>query len=241
MGLTMESLKKLIGSSVKDVADRDLGKLVGVVSDIKGEVSSVSVELIHGNFESFPAKQVSIIGDNLKLLQNWTIDADELTKELDLLIRRDRALNELRVGGDVDDATYKRLKEQSRLARDDLLKRSEDTAEKLAERVQSVDDQIAVIQSLMANNKMHYTSGEITEDVYTRANESIQNGLHRFSSERKDIVDKINTLIASRDSVENLGEPILETETKPQKLAQGPPGLTKTGGPRDIVVVRMEP
>ncbi len=246
MSLTMDDLRKFIGKTVKDPYGKDLGKLVGVTSNIKGEISNASIEFHNGDFADFPSKQLSISGMNLVLLQEWALEADELTRELDLLRRRDHALNELSVSGDVDETMYRQLKEQFRQARDDLLRRSEVAVQKLAERSQRLDEQVKIIQSLMANNKMHYTSGEIGEDAYSVANESIQNGLRRFSSEKKSTDDKINSLIASRDSAEDVGAK-LEPETKPTPAPEQPEpltktvGLTKTGGPRDIVIVRMEP
>lgn len=247
MSLTMDDLRKFIGKTVKDPYGKDLGKLIGVTSNIKGEISNAGIELHSGDFADFSSKQLSISGMNLVLLQEWAVEADELTRELDLLRRRDHALNELSVSGDVDETMYRQLKEQFKQARDDLLRRSEVAIQKLAERSQKLDEQVKIIQSLMANNKMHYTSGEIGEDAYSSANESIQNGLRHFSSEKKSIDEKINSLIASRDSAEDVGASKLEPETKPAPAPDQPAPitkpveLTKTGGPRDIVIVRMEP
>ena len=245
--MNMNDLKKFVGKTVKDPYGKDLGKLVGITSNIKGEISDVSLELYNGDFASFPSKQLSLNGMTLILLYDWAIEAEELTRELDLLRRRDQALNELTVSGDVNEAMYKQLKEQFRQARDDLLKRSDGAIQKLAERAQMLDEKVKVIQSLMANNKMHYTSGEIAEDGYNLANESIQNGLRHFLSEKKNIDEQINGLIALRDSAEDVGIQTKETETKSPQVPEEPAGLTKTiglaktGGPRDIVVVRMQP
>jgi len=236
---TMDDLRRFIGRTVKDSYGKSLGRLVGVTSDIKGCVDSISVELGHGEFENFPTRQVSTNGVTLIVHQEWSVEADELTKELDLLRRRDHALDELYSSGDIEEAAYKRLKEEYRKAREDLLNRAEATIKKLADRSQRLDEQTKLIQSIMANNKMQYTSGEIGEEEYCLANEAIQEGLNRFSSERKNIDDKISSLISMRDSAEDVGEP--KPETKPQQTSEQTFGLTKTGGPRDIVIVRMEP
>ncbi len=245
--MNMNDLRRFVGKTVKDPYGKDLGKLVGITSNIKGEISEVSLELYNGDFTSFPIKQLSLNGMTLILLHDWAIEAEELTRELDLLRRRDQALNELIVSGDVNEAMYKQLKEQFRQARDDLLKISDGAIQKLAERAQMLDEKVKVIQSLMANNKMHYTSGEIAEEGYNLANESIQNGLRHFLSEKKSIDEQINGLIALRDSAEDVGIQTKETETKSAQVPEEPTGLTKTigltktGGPRDIVVVRMQP
>jgi len=242
----MEVLKKFVGKTVKDPYGKDLGKLVGVTSSIKGEIDNVSIELYNGDFANYSSRQLSVNGTVLSLVQDWAVEAEEITKELDLLRRRDNALNELSISGDVEETMYKQLKGQFRQARDDLLKSSEATADKLAETSQKLDEQIKLIQAIMANNKMHYSSGELGEEAYNLANESIQNGLRHFSSEKKNIEDKINSLIASRDSAEDIGTSGIEPQTKPTPVAEPTvltktAGLTKTGGPRDIVIVRMEP
>jgi hypothetical protein len=184
---------------------------------------------------------------NLVLMQEWISEAEELTRELDLLRRRDHALDELLTSGDVDREMYSQLKEQFRQARDTLLARSGVVIQKLAERLQRLEEQKKVIQSLMANNKMHYTSGEIGEEAYSLANESIQNGLRRCSSEKKSVDEAVNRLIASRDSAEDVGveRPLVEEKPVPAEEEPRPSAknidLAKTGGPRDIVIVRMEP
>jgi len=113
---------------------------------------------------------------------------------------------------------------------------------------------------LIANNKMQYTSGEINENVYCNANESIQGALKRFNFERDELLGKINVLISSRDSAEvSIQQPYEEKElptiehvestpvapqkvdVKPTEVNENSNGLTKVQNPRDIVVVRMEP
>ncbi|MBS7651012.1 MAG: CdvA-like protein [Candidatus Bathyarchaeia archaeon] len=239
MDSSMDRIKRFIGKTVYNIYGREIGRLVGLTSDIKGDVDSVSLELGHGEFETYPGKQVSIEGDKLVLINDWSVESGELARELDLLLRRDRALNELYSSGDIDEATCSRLKEQYRKVRDGLLKNAEDTVRKLIVRSQRLEEQIKLLQSIMANNKMHYTSGEINEEEYCLANESIQKGLQRFIQEKRDIEERMNSLIAFRDTAEDLGE--LKRESAPVKIASQPVELTKTGGTRDIVIVKMEP
>ncbi|MEM2942436.1 MAG: CdvA-like protein [Candidatus Bathyarchaeia archaeon] len=243
----MDDLRKFIGRAVKDPHGRDLGRLVGLTSNIKGEISSASIELHNGEFAEFSSRHLLVSGMNLILMQEWVLEADELTRELDLLRRRDHALDELLISGDVDRGMYGQLKEQFRQARDTLLARSDVVIQKLGERLQRLEEQKKTIQSLMANNKMHYSSGEIDEEAYSLANESIQNGLKRCSSEEKNVDEAINKLIASRDSAEDVGveRPGVDEKPVPAMEEPGPPkksiDLAKTSGSRDIVIVRMEP
>ncbi|OGD53532.1 hypothetical protein A3K80_07135 [Candidatus Bathyarchaeota archaeon RBG_13_38_9] len=198
----MDDLSTKIGEMVKDSSGKELGKLLGITSDVKGHISSVTVELVHGDFVNIPSNRLTMKNNSPMVLQDWIVEAEEISRELDLLRRRDRALIELRASGDIDESTYDRLKDQYGQAKDELLKRSETVIDKLAERVKQLDDQIKTVQSLMANNKMQYTSGEINENVYCNANESIQGALKRFHFERDELLGKINVLISSRDSAE---------------------------------------
>jgi hypothetical protein len=202
MSLTMDDLSTKIGETVKDSSGKELGKLLGVTSDVKGNVSSVTVELAHGDFVNIPSNRLTIRNNSPMVLQDCIVEAEEISRELDLLSRRDRALIELRASGDIDELTYSRLKDQYGQAKDELLKKSEIVIDKLTKRVKQLDEQIKTVQSLIANNKMQYTSGEINENVYCNANESIQGALKRFNFERDELLGKINVLISSRDSAE---------------------------------------
>ena len=198
----MDDLSTKIGETVKDSTGKELGKLLGVTSDVKGHISCVTVELSHGDFVNIPSNRLTMRNNSPMILQDSIVDADEISRELDLLRRRDRALIELRASGDIDELTYSRLKDQYGQAKDELLNKSESVIDKLSERVKQLDDQIKTVQSLIANNKMQYTSGEINENVYCNANESIQGALKRFNFERNELLGKINVLISSRDSAD---------------------------------------
>jgi chromosome segregation ATPase len=256
----MDDLSTKIGESVKDSSGKELGKLLGVISDVKGHISSVTVELAQGDFVNIPCNRLTMKNNSPMILQDWIVEAEEISKELDLLRRRDRALIELRASGDIDELTYERFKDQYGQAKDDLLKRSETVIDKLAERVKQLDDQIKTVQSLIANNKMQYTSGEINENVYCIANEFIQSALKRFNLERDEILGKINVLISSRDSaeetiqqqyeekeppatenVESISAAPEKVDVKPIEVNENSNGLTKVQKPKDIVIVRMEP
>jgi chromosome segregation ATPase len=198
----MDDLSTKIGETIKDSSGKELGKLLGVTSDVKGHVSNVTVELAHGDFVNIPSTRLTMRNNSPMVLQDSIVEAEEISRELDLLRRRDRALIELRASSDIDELTYDRLKDQYGQAKDELLKKSETVIDKLAERVKQLDEQIKTVQSLIANNKMQYTSGEINENVYCNANESIQGALKRFNFERDELLGKINVLISSRDSAE---------------------------------------
>ncbi len=215
----MEDLSTKIGETIKDSSGKELGKLLGVVSDVKGHVDSVTIELTHGDFVNIPSNRLTMKNDSPMILQDWIVEAEEISRELDLLRRRDRALIELRASGDIDELTYSRLKDQYEEAKDELLERSETVIDKLAERVKQLDDQIKTVQSLIANNKMQYTSGEINENVYCSANESIQGALKRFNFERDELLGKINVLISSRDStVAPINQPYGEKESPTEHI-----------------------
>ena len=219
MNLTMEDLSTKIGETIKDSSGKELGKLLGVMSDVKGHVDSVTIELAHGDFVNIPSNRVTMKNNSPMVIQDWIVEAEEISRELDLLRRRDRALIELRASGDIDELTYSRLKDQYGQAKDELLERSETVIDKLAERVKQLDDQIKTVQSLIANNKMQYTSGEINENVYCNANESIQEALKRFNFERDELLGKINVLISSRDSAEApINQPYEEKEPPKENI-----------------------
>ncbi|MEM2904606.1 MAG: CdvA-like protein [Candidatus Bathyarchaeia archaeon] len=220
MALSLELGKKYLGKPVIDSYGRSMGRIVGLVADVKNEVSQVEIELGNGDFFNCPSYQVSFKEGEATYIYQWKIDADHIAKELDLAIRRLRALDDLFRIGEIPKDIYDDFKKQHEAAVSQLRERRQTLVNGLKDRIGRLNIQIKELQTFLASLKMQHTTGDLEDAVYKDASSSIEAGLSRTFSEKEDIQAVIDDLLAlDRKPVE-----VKPPELKPPELK--PPALT---------------
>lgn len=225
MTLQMDQAKKFLGKTIVDAHGRSIGRLVGIATDIKNTVTSVEIELGNSQFLHCPAEQLLVEGDSLIYLHEWKVQASDLKKELDIALRRVKALEELYKSGEIRADLYDDLKTQHESAVNELQTRRAASIDDLKNRKKRFDEQVKELETFLANNKMQHSSGEIGDEAYKIANESIHSGLERTLAERKDIESYIDYL----SRLENKEPP------KPTYIVSN-----ERSENRDVVVVHIE-
>jgi len=196
MNLRMDAVKHLLGQTISDQYGATIGKVVGIQTDVKSCVTSIEIELGNGQFINCPPSQVVVDGKGIKLLDDWKLEADNLRTEFDLAVKRMNALSELHRQGEIQPSIY----EDFRRNHDENLKELETRKEDLTKRLASVsvqlDQQIRELEMFLATNKMQLASGEIDPQAYKVAADSIEHGLHRAFSAKREI-EKISVDMTS--------------------------------------------
>lgn len=223
MTVTIEQVGKYLGKSIEDAMGRPVGKLVGLTADIKDEVTAIQIAHSDGEVAQHPIAFVKLLEDKLILMQTWRVEAEELRKKHDIIIRRRQALDLLLKDGDIEKAEYDQLRSNY----EDLDTQIKEKRETLLDTLKHVDSnleqQISSLQGALTNNKMLYSSAEIDEPTYHTVTESIRSGLEISRKERKDIENIIDYLNAI-DSAE------VPKEFTPLQL-KNPPS--------DVVVIKL--
>jgi cell division protein FtsB len=197
--MSVEQIGKYLGKTIEDSMGRPVGKLVGLTADIKDEVTAIQVAHSDGEVAQHQIVFVQVLSDRLILQQNWRVEAEDLRREREIIIRRKQALDLLLKDGDLTQSDY----EQQRMTYDDLEKQVKEKSETLLDtlkRVESkLDQQISDLQGALTNNKMLYSSSEIDESTYNTVTDSIRSGLEIARKERKDI-DNIRNYLNATDT-----------------------------------------
>ena len=201
MTVTVEQVGKYLGKSIEDAMGRPVGKLVGLTADIKDEVTAIQIAHSDGEVAQHPIAYVKLLEDKLILMQTWRVEAEDLRKKHEIIIRRRQALDLLLKDGDIEKAEYDQLRSNY----EDLDSQIKEKRETLLDTLKHVDSnleqQIGNLQGALTNNKMLYSSAEIDEPTYHAVTESIRSGLEVSRKERKDIENIIDYLNGI-DSVE---------------------------------------
>jgi chromosome segregation ATPase len=202
---------------------RPVGKLVGLTADVKGEVTAIQVAHSDGEVAQHQIKIVKVLEDRLILQQSWRVEAEDLQRERDIIVRRRQALDLLLNDGDIEQSEF----DQQKTRYEDLEKDIKDQCEALLGTLKQVesklDQQISDLQGALTNNKMLYSSSEIEEQTYHTVTESIRSGLETARKERQDL-DNIRRHL---NGVESTAE---------RKVTQA---STLKSPPSDVVVIKI--
>ncbi len=224
MTVTVEQVGKYLGKPIEDAMGRPIGKLVGLTADIKDEVTAIQIAHSDGEVAQHPITFVKVLEDKLILMQTWRVEAEDLRKKHDIIVRRRQALDLLLKDGDIEKAEYDQLRSNYEDLDTQIKEKREILIDTLKHVDSSLEQQINNLQGALTNNKMLYSSAEIDEQTYHAVTESIRSGLEISRKERKDI-ENITDYLNGIDSVEVPKEP---TPVQPLKNSSS-----------DVVVIKL--
>jgi hypothetical protein len=196
MNLMMDAAKHILGRSISNQYGATIGRIVGILTDVRSQVTSVEVELGNGQFLNCPSSRLVVDERGIKLLDDWKLEADNLRTEFELAVKRMQALSDLHRQGDIQPDIYEDFHRNHDSNLNELETRRENLTKKLSLVDAELDHQIRELEMFLATNKMQLASGEIDPQAYKIAVDSIENGLDRAFSAKRDI-EQISINIAS--------------------------------------------
>jgi len=198
---TVEQVGKYLGKTIEDAMGRPVGKLVGLTADIKDEVTAIQIAHSDGEVAQHSMTFVKVLEDRVILMQTWRVEAEDLRKEHDIIMRRRQAIDLLLKDGDIEKSEYDHLRSSYEELDTQIKEKRETLIETLKHVDSKLEQQISDLQGALTNNKMLYSSAEIDEPTYHTVTESIRSGLEISRKERKDI-ENITQYLNGIDSVE---------------------------------------
>jgi len=196
----MDVAKDLLARSVSDNYGATVGRIVGISTDVRNRVTSIEVELGNGQFLNCQPSQLVVNDKGITLLDDWKLEANNLKTELDLALRRLKALSDLHRQGDIQPEIYEDFRRNHDQSLNELETRREALTRKLASVIARLDQQIRELETFLANNKMQLAAGEIDPQAYKIATDSIEKGLSRAFSAKRDVEEILRSTIALRNS-----------------------------------------
>jgi len=226
MSLQVEVVKNFVGKPLVDLYGRKLGYIVGFFTDARNDVISIEVELGTGEFCNFPGSQFSFSGGSAMLLPAWKADSNAFNGEYVPLVRKMHALEELYSKGEVPQEIYNDFHRQYENELKSLEEHRSALISSLNDRISKLDSQTKWLQTSLTSIKLHHLAGELDDNSFQAASDSIRNGLEVISTEKKDIETTLSE-VTKLDAASIIPPPA----QKPSEPAQ-----SKTGEETPIVV-----
>jgi sporulation protein YlmC with PRC-barrel domain len=187
MGHHAEILRRFLGKSVSDVYGRNVGNIVGLTMDDRGEIATIGVEHGNGKFGTYDSNHVMVEGGTIVLIPVWKVDAEKLMKEFALSHKRLQALDSLMNEGRITQYVYSDLRKAYEAATSELEEVRKTLIEKLKVRADEVESQIRDMEKFLANIEVQHMTGEIDDEAYQLAADSLKLGLSQLVAEKKDV------------------------------------------------------
>ncbi len=196
MVLLVEDVGKFLGRDVQTPYNLRVGRLIGVDTNIRNEVTQVSIEQTSGVLAKYPITQVKIQDKSLVLSPEWKDEACDLQREYLTASKRMFALKALVSDGDIDSESYREMKSEYENAIHAMETRRLALVDSLKERSGKLEDLIRRLQLSLTDNKLLYSSGAVEVAAYKDACQIIHEMLQAYAAERKDLQGAIEGLSA---------------------------------------------
>ena len=187
MAILVEDLGKFLGRTIQTPYNTPVGKLIGVDTNIRNEVTQVNVEQASGILAKYPIAQVKIQDGSIVLTPAWKNEAGDLEREYQTASRRMSALKSLLSDGDIDTGAYREMTSEYESAIHALESRRVALLDSLKQRTLKLEEEIRRLQLALTDNKLLYSSGVVEPIAYKEACQIIHEMLDGHLTEKKDI------------------------------------------------------
>lgn len=142
-----------------------------------------------------------------------------VSQELDLTRRKKQALDDLLASERISQPTYEHLEKGLMETILDLEAQQKSLADKMTGWADELEEQIQLLELLLANLEIHHATGEIDDEAYDKQNRAILLGL---DATKQDLVDMRNILSKTvSEAVQPPSAPTTpETKEEPEQIAE---------------------
>lgn len=225
MTILVEDVGRFLGRTIQTPYNTPVGKLIGVDTNIRNEVTQVNVEQESGILAKYSVTQVKIENGSVVLTPAWKHEALDLQREYSTASKRIAALKSLLSDGDIDPVAYREMTSEYEGAIRAMENRRISLVDSLKERTLKLEDEIRRLQLALTDNKLLYSSGVVEAVAYKDACQIIHEMMNGHTAEKKDI----------QGTIENLAS----LEQGHQVQEQVPPRAVEQSIP-DFVVVKIK-
>ena len=200
-----------VGKQIKDEYGRQIGRVASFKVTPTGRIDGIFVEHGDGEFLSYSSDQIKLDNGNLVISPPLKLKAISLCKEIPLIWRKDRALNELVEKKKIPPEMYDDLHRTFEGALNQLKDNAKGLTEDIDNQIDRCNKQIHSLHSALINLEIEREIGRLNTDSYEKALGIIQWGLKGVNAEKSDL-----EVLKSKLSNLLLGEKTLKTPEIPQ-------------------------
>jgi hypothetical protein len=229
-----------VGKQIKDEYGRQIGRVASFKVTPTGRIDGIFVEHGDGEFLSYPNDQIKLDNGNLVISPTLKLKANSLCKEIPLIWRKDRALNELVEKKKIPPEMYDDLHNTFEGALNQLKDNAKVLTDDIDEEINRCNKQIHSLHSALINLEIEREIGRLNGESYEKALGIIQWGLKGVNAEKSDLEvlkSKLSNLLLG-DKTPKLPE-IPQTKSPEQTELPEAPAPVSSNLPEPPVVIHV--
>lgn len=235
-----------VGKQVKDIYGTYIGRVVGIITEIDGEIETVGVDCGSVGLRQLPYEQLVMQGDYVFFIPRWRLDAQKLLRQKSLTLKRIKALQDIVAENDSmkEDAELVYIKYEKKLL--DLEGTEKQVNDNLAARVAELDSEARNVKAVLFDAKLQFRSNEIKEETYQQIKVQTDELIEHINNEKTEISNVKSKLESqtlenlSSASVAPLATPPIEVpaDNVPSEQVAAPvQQVTAAGGEETVATV----
>lgn len=176
-----------VGKQVKDIYGTYIGKVVGIITEIDGEIETVGVDTGSGGLKQLPYEQLVIQGDYVFFIPKWRLDAQRLLRQKSLTLKRIKALQDIVAENDgmKEDAELVYIKYEKKLL--EIEASEKQVNDTLNARLAELDSESKNIKAVLFDAKLQFRSNEMKEETYQQIKVQTDELIEHINNERTEI------------------------------------------------------
>ena len=227
-----------VGKQVKDIYGTFIGRVVGIITEIDGEVETVGVDCGSGGLRQLPYEQLVMQGDYVFFIPRWRLDAQKLLRQKSLTLKRIKALQDIVAENDSmrEDAELVSIKYEKKL--NDLEESEKQINGSLDSRVKELEAEARSVRAVLFDAKLQFRSNEMKEETYQQIKVQTDELIEHINNEKTEIAN-VRAKLASQ-TLENIAaataapitvtpEPTPVVDSAPAEQAGPSAEVTPTG------------
>jgi len=200
-----------VGKQVKDIYGTYIGRVVGIITEIDGEIETIGVDTGSAGLKQLPYEQLVIQGEYVFFIPKWRLDAQKLLRQKSLTLKRIKALQDIVAENDSmkEDAELIYIKYEKKL--NELEGIEKQVTANLDARLADLDAETKNIKVVLFDAKLQFRSNEMKEDAYQLIKAQTDELIEHINNEKTEIGNVKSKLVTQ--TIENISVQDTQTPT----------------------------
>lgn len=176
-----------VGKQVKDIYGTYMGRVIGIVTEIDGEIEAIGVDTGSGGLKQLPYEQLVIQGEYVFFIPKWRLEAQKLLRQKSLTLKRIKALQDIVTENDSmkEDAELVHIKYEKKLREIEGIEKQ--VNDNLNSRLAELDTEAKNIKAVLFDAKLQFRSNEMKEETYQQIKIHTDELLEHIINEKTEI------------------------------------------------------
>jgi CdvA-like coiled-coil domain len=234
-----------VAKQVKDIYGTYIGRAVGIITGVDGEIEAVVVDCGSDGIKQLPYEQLVIQGDYVFFIPRWRLDTQRLLRQKSLTLKRVKALQDIVAENDSmkEDAELVYIKYEKKLH--ELEEMEKLVNDKLSARLAELDAEAKNIKAVLFDAKLQFRSNEMKEETYQQIKVQMDELIEHINNERAEIgnvraklaTQTLENIVTTNNSSEVA--PVKEEEEEEEEEEETPTEHTPSQPAEAVSVVQV--